>query len=144
MPRCYFLSVCSGSSVDQQSNNVTLFNLVEQINVPPGAPPPPRGLVPLEIHAYFHVSQMEIGHDFEMRFIMVASTGLETPTDAFTHRAVTPRYRTRTFGLPFPPVAGHYDLFIDCRPAGNEGWKREAVTWPVAIVEESAQPQAVH
>jgi hypothetical protein len=144
MPRCYFLSVASGSSVDQQSNNVTLFNLVEQINVPPGAPPPPRGLVPLEIHAYFHVAQTEIGKDFELRFVMVASTGLETPTDAYTHRAVTPRYRTRTCGLPFPPVAGHYELVVDCRPAGNEGWRREAVTWPVAIIEESPQKQAVH
>src|SRR4051794_22976315 len=108
MPRCYFLGLCSGSSVDQQSNNVTLFNIVEQINVPTGAPPPPRGLVPLEIHAYFRVGQEEIGRDFEMRFVMVASTGLETHTDVFTHRPVTPRYRTRTFGLPFPPVAGMY------------------------------------
>ena len=102
MPHCYLLLSCSGSSVDQHSNNVTLFNLVEQINVPPGAPPPPRGLVPVEIHAYFHVGQHEFARDFEVRFVMVASTGLETTSDTFTHRAVTPRYRTRTFGLPFP------------------------------------------
>ena len=108
MPRCYFLTVCGGSSVDQHSNNVTLFNLVEQINVPPGAPPPPHGLVPLEIHAYFHVGQEELGRDFEVRFVMTAATGLETPTDAFVHRAVTPRFRTRTLGLPFPPVAVPY------------------------------------
>lgn len=144
MPRCYFLTVCSGSSVDQHSNNVTLFNLVEQINVPPGAPPPPQGLIPLEIHAYFQLAQTELGRDFELRFVMVASTGLETPTDAFTHRAVTPRFRTRTFGLPFPPVAGHYELCVDTRPAGTEGWRREAITWPVAIVEDVARPQAVH
>ncbi len=144
MPRCYLLTVCSGSAVDQHSNNVTLFNLVEQINVPPGAPPPPRGLVPVEIHAYFHVGQTELGRDFDVRFVMVASTGLETPTDAFTHRVVTPRYRTRTLGLPFPPVAGHYDLRVDCRAAGEEGWRREPLAWPVAIVEESANPPAVH
>jgi hypothetical protein len=144
MPRSYFLTVCSGSAVDQLSNNVTLFNLVEQINVPAGAPPPPRGLVPVEIHAYFHLGQAELGRDFEVRFVMVASTGLETPTDPFKHRSVTPRYRTRTFGLPFPPVAGHYDLRVDCRLAGEEGWRREAIAWPIAIVEESAQPAAVH
>jgi hypothetical protein len=144
MPRCYFLTVCSGSSVDQHSNNVTLFNLVEQINVPPGAPPPPQGLVPLEIHAYFQLAQTEIGRDFEIRFVMVAATGLETPTDAFTHRAVTPRFRTRTYGLPFPPVAGHYELHVDSRSAGTDGWRREAITWPVSIVEDAARPQAVH
>jgi hypothetical protein len=144
MPRSYFLTVCSGSAVDQLSNNVTLFNLVEQINVPAGAPPPPHGLVPVEIHAYFHVGQAELGKDFEVRFVMVASTGLETPTDPFKHRSVTPRYRTRTFGLPFPPVAGHYELRVDCRLTGEDGWRREAVAWPIAIVEESAQPPAVH
>ena len=144
MPRCYLLLSCSGSAVDQHSNNVTLFNLVEQINVPPGAPPPPRGLVPVEVHAYFHVGQNELSRDFEIRFVMVASTGLETPTDAFTHRAVTPRYRTRTFGLPFPPVAGHYELRLDWRYVGEESFRREAPAWPITIVEESPQPHAVH
>lgn len=144
MPTCYLLLSCSGSVVDQHTNNVTLFNLVEQINVPPGAPPPPRNLVPVEVHAYFHVAQAEFGRDFEIRFVMVAVTGLETPTDAFTHRAVTPRYRTRTFGLPFPPVAGKYDLRVDVRMVGDESWRRETVAWPIVIVEESAQPRAVH
>ncbi len=144
MPRCYFLTVCSASAVDQQSNNVTLFNLVEQLNVPPGAPPPPQGLVPLELHAYFHISQIEIARDFEVRFVMVASTGLETPTDAFAHKSVTPRYRTRTLGLPFPPVAGQYELRVDWRYVGQEGWHREPFAWPIAIVEASAQPPAVH
>jgi hypothetical protein len=141
MPRCYFLSVCGGSSVDQHSNNVTLFNLVEQINVPQGAPPPPRGLVPLEMHAYFELAQNEMAQDFEIRFVMVAQTGLETPTDSFVHRSVTPRYRTRTFGLPFPPVAGHYQLRVDVRYLGEERWRREAIAWPVGIV-EAAEPKA--
>ena len=145
MPRCYFLSVCGGSSVDQHSNNVTLFNLVEQINVPPGAPPPPQGLVPLEIHAYLQVAQGEMGRDFEIRFVLVAPTGLETPTDTFVHRAVTPRYRIRSFGLPFPPVTGHYDLRSDWRFPGEEGWRREPLAWPVSIVEAAPPRQeAVH
>lgn len=145
MPRCYFLSLCSGSSVDQHTNNITLFNLVEQINVPPGAPPPPQGLVPLEIHAYFEVSQADMGQDFEVRFVMVAQTGLETPSEAFRHRSVTPRYRTRTFGLPFPPVSGVYDLRIDIRPSGAEGWQRASIAWPISIVEASGRPSsAIH
>ncbi|HEX4337165.1 MAG TPA: hypothetical protein VH062_14705 [Polyangiaceae bacterium] len=145
MPRCYLLASCSGSSVDQQSNNVTLFNLVEQINVAPGAPPPPRGLVPVEVHAYFHVAQHEFGRDFEVRFVMVAQSGLETPTDTFTHRAMTPRFRTRTFGLPFPPVSGHYELRVDVRLAGEESFRREPITWPITIVETSPpETRAVH
>ena len=144
MPRCYFLAVAGGSSVDQQSNNVTLFNLVEQINVPPGAPPPPQGIVPLEIHAYFHVTQEESGRDFEVRFVMLATTGLETPTDPFRYRAVTPRFRTRTLGLPFPPVSGQYELKVETRVVGEEFYRREPLAWPVAIVEHVPRPEAVH
>jgi hypothetical protein len=145
MPHCYFLAVTSGSSVDQHSNNVSLWNLIEQINVPQGAPPPPQGIVPVEIHAYFELSPMEVGRDLEVRFVMVAATGLESPTDAFAHRPITPRYRTRTFGLPFPPVAGQYGLRVDWRYAGEDGWHREQMAWPVAIVEATPPPaSAVH
>lgn len=144
MPRCYFLSVCSGSSVDQHSNNVTLFNVVEQINVPPGAPPPPQGIVPLEMHAYLQLSSMELGREIEVRFVLVASTGLETPTDAFVHRPITPRFRMRTFGLPFPPVTGQYDVRLDWRYRGEEGWHRDPMSWPIAFVEAAPRPDAVH
>jgi hypothetical protein len=130
--------------VDQQSNNVSLFNLVEQLNVPPGAPPPPGGLVPLEIHAYFALSAEETGRPFEVRFALIAPSGLETFSEVFSHRAVTPRYRTRTLGLPFPPVMGHYELRVDWRPAGQPGWTREPSGWPVAIVEATPTERVTH
>ena len=58
---------------------------------------------------------------------------------------MTPRYRTRTFGLPFPPVAGSYQLRIDLRYLGEEGWRREPIAWPIGIVEATPpQGQAVH
>jgi hypothetical protein len=144
VPHCYLLAICSGSSADQQTNNATLFNLVEQINVPPGAPPPPRGLIPLEMHAYLQLDGSELERSFEMRFVMVASTGLETPTDSFTHRSATPRYRTRTVGLPFPPVTGSYDLRVDFRFAGEQGWRRDPARWPINIMEVVATPRITH
>lgn len=144
MPRCYLLTVCSGSSVDQQSNNATLFNLVEQLNVPPGAPPPPRGLVPLEVHAYFQLAPEEIHRPFDVRFVMVASTGLETVGEAFPHKSPSPRFRTRTVGLPFPPVAGSYQLRVDFRLHGEEGWRRDPILWPIAIVEIESTPMVTH
>jgi hypothetical protein len=144
MPRCYHLSVCAGSSLDQHSNNITLFNLVEQINIPPGAPPPPAGLVPLEIHAYFVLASIEIGQPFEVRFAIIARSGLETLSEVFSHRAVTPRFRTRTLGLPLPPVVGEYELRIDWRHAHTASWTREQVFWPLVLVEASAQPQIKH
>jgi hypothetical protein len=144
VPKCYMLTIASGSSLDQYSNNVTLFNVVEQLNVPPGAPPPQGGVVPLEIHAYFQLLPHEVNQPFDVRFAMVAHSGLETFSDAFSHRSVTPRYRTRTVGLPFPPVTGQYELRVDWREAGTEGWHREPVAWPVVIVEASPRPAVTH
>lgn len=143
MPKCYLLAVAAGSSLDQHSNNVTLFNLVEQLNVPPGAPPPPGGVVPLEIHAYFMVAPHEMQQSFDVRFVMVAASGLETMSDVFTHRSVTPRFRTRTAGLPFPPVVGAYELRVDVRMTGGS-WSRDAALWPIAIVEATPRTELTH
>ncbi|MCA9599873.1 MAG: hypothetical protein KC776_41490 [Myxococcales bacterium] len=144
MPRCYLLALCSGSSLDQQSNNVTLFNLVEQLNVPPNAPPPPGGVLPLEIHAYFSLTAEELNQPFEVRFAVVSESGLELYTDPFRHRSVTPRYRTRTLGLPFPAVFGMYEVRIDMRPEGTGEWQRASIAWPLTVIEASQKPQLTH
>jgi hypothetical protein len=139
MPACYLLSVCTGSSLDQQSHNISLFNLVEQINVPPGVEPPPERKIPLEVHCYFRLNAQEIGKEVELRFALVGTSGLETFTDPVTHRAPSPRFRTRTLGVPFPPVLGHYELRVDFRTDGSD-WKRDPISWPLSIQE--ARPHA--
>jgi hypothetical protein len=144
MPRCYLLTVAAGSALDQHSNNVSLFNVVEQINVPAGAQPPPRGIIPLELHAYWQLASREINQPFDMRFVMLADSGLETPSEIYTHKPATPRFRTRTLGLPAPPVVGHYELRVDWRESGTEGWSRESAAWPIAIVELRPQSAMVH
>lgn len=144
MPQCYLLGISAGSSLDQQSNNVSLFNLVEQVNVPPGAPPPPNNLLPLELHAYFRLSPEEIGKTIEMRFALVATSGLETLSEIVRHSCVTPRYRTRTLGLPFPPVVGHYELRVDFRSAPQAPWTRDPLAWPISFVELENKPRVTH
>ena len=144
MPRCYLLAVCSGASLDQQSNNVTLFNLVEQVNLPANAPAPPRSIIPLEIHAYFQLTPSEMNNPFEIRFVLRASTGLETLTDPTTHRSVTPRFRTRSIGLPLPPVLGQYELRVDWREQGSERWERDPAAWPLSLVEAQQRPAVTH
>ncbi len=144
VPNCYFLSVCSGSAVDQQSNNVSLFNLVEQVNVPPNAPAPPRGLIPLEIHAYWRLLPDEVGEEFETRFVMEATTGLETPSPTFRHRPSVARFRTRVMGVPFPPVLGSYTLHVDWRSSEAHEWQRTSASWPMNLRELERRPQTTH
>lgn len=143
VPSCYFLTVCAASSVDQHSHNVSLFNLVEQINVPPGAPAPPNGAIPIEMHAYWRLAS-ESGEDFHVRFVLVAESGLETPSATFHYRATGARFRTRTVGLPYPPVLGAYTLRIDWRSDDEQAWQREAVSWPVHLTEIERRPRVTH
>jgi hypothetical protein len=138
------LTVTSGSSLDQHSNNVSLFNLIEQLNIPANAAPPPRGVIPLELHAYFVLRPAEVGTDFYVRFSLVAETGLETYSQVFKHRSVTSRYRTRTLGLPLPPVVGQYELRVDVRLTENAEWERLSASWPVIITELNPKPKVTH
>jgi hypothetical protein len=145
MARCYFLCASRGSSLDQQSNNVSLFNLIEQVNVPPGMAVPRGSVIPVEVHAYFQLAAEEINRQFELRLVLHADTGLETLSEALRHRSSTPRLRIRIMGVPFPPVAGAYTLRIDFRLLGDEGvWQRQNVSWPIALVETDPRPRVTH
>jgi hypothetical protein len=145
LAHCYLLCVSSGSAIDRHSNNVSLFGLVEQINVPAGAPPPPRGLIPVEVHAYFQIAGTELNREFELRYALCAETGLETLSEVFRHRATASRFRVRTLGLPYPPVAGQYQLQVDFRLSGDDAaWQRQPAAWPIALHELERRPRVTH
>lgn len=144
VPHCYLLTVCSGSSVDQHSNNPSLFNLVEHISMAPNTPPPPKGLIPLEVHAYWKLDAAELEVDFYVRLVMVASTGLETPGPTFKHRSTASRFRTRTLGLPFPPVPGEYRLFVDWTFDQEGQWRRQGSFWPLSLRIIENKPVVTH
>jgi hypothetical protein len=144
LAHCYLLCVSSGSAIDRHSNNVSLFSLVEQINVPARAAAPPRGVIPVEVHAYFQLGVTELNREFEMRFALCAETGLETLSEVFRHRVTAPRFRVRTLGLPYPPVVGQYRLQVDFRMTGEDRWQRQAAVWPIALHEIDTRPKVTH
>jgi hypothetical protein len=144
MPKCYFLALCVGSSLDQQSNNVTLFNVVEQVNLPGNIEPPPNAFLPLEVHAYFTLDPSELQQTFEMRIALVAPTGLEMLTDPTQHRSSTLRYRTRSLGLPAPVIAGNYEIRVDVRPPGGTAFTRDRLAWPLTVTRVEPRPSVVH
>lgn len=144
MPKCYMLAVGSGSSVDQHSNNITLFNLVEQLNFPRQSWPPPGALLPLEMHAYLSFEAFELNQKFELRFVLAGDNGLETPTNVFSHRSTTARYRTRTFGLPAPPGPGSYELRVEFRGNSDAPWQRDPMSWPLIVAVTEPRPTVTH
>lgn len=139
------LCVCAGSSVDQQSNNVSLFSLVERINVPAMVTPPGNGAIPVEAHTYWKFDAKEMQRELHVRYVMVnLDTRLETSSDTLKHRAVTTRMRSRLGGIPFPPVAGNYELRVDWRWDEQDDWTRTEQAWPLAISEGQPQPRVTH
>lgn len=136
--------MCASSSVDQHTNNVSLFNLVEHVSLRPGVAPPPSGVIPVEMHAYWHCD--ETGEaEFEVRFVMSAvSTGLESSSPSQKYRPIGGRVRSRTLGLPLPPVLGSYLLRVDWRAREDEPWRREALSWPIKLQLLERRPRVTH
>ena len=119
MPHCYLLAISGGSSLDQHSNNITLFNLVEQLNFPKHAPPAPGTLLPLEVHAHFELDGSELNQRFEVRYVLVAESGLESPTETFTHRSATLRSSVRAWASSGASPNASTNLAF--RSAGSSG-----------------------
>ncbi len=140
--------MAGGSSVDRHSNNASLFGLIEQVNVRPDAPPPRGGILPVEVHAYFQLSQVEQAADFQLRLVLAAETGLETVGEPMRGRATGGRFRVRTIGLPYPPVLGEYTLHVEFRSISAElseaPWQRQAVAWPIAFRQLEPRPRVTH
>lgn len=140
VPRCYFLSACVGSSVDHRTHNATLFQLVEQVTLPAEAFRPGTA-IPLEVHAYFDLSEADREQGFEMRFCLVGeSSGLETYTEPVRHAPTTSRLRTRTMGLPMPPMSDSYALHVEFRVGQRGRWERDPASWPVRIAARTEAP----
>jgi hypothetical protein len=144
VPSCYLLTVCSGSTVDRHTNNASLFNLVERVSIARDHNIPPGGAIPLEVHAYWNLSPADLERDLQMRWVMVAETGLETSSPTLRHRPKGRRFKTRTVGVPLPPVAGNYVLHVDSRRDDDDAWDRQPVSWPLSIVEAAGRPRVTH
>jgi hypothetical protein len=57
---------------------------------------------------------------------------------------VTARFRTRTLGVPFPPVFGEYQLLVDHRAGAEADWQRSNIRWPVSIRLAEPKPATTH
>ncbi len=93
--------------------------------------------LPLEVHAYWHLSPEEYGKEYEWRLVFVTEDGSTATKETFPLKSDNPRYRVRVHGFPVLRL-GKSMLKVEWRPAGGKTWKRCAAFWPV-IVEFSAK-----
>jgi hypothetical protein len=130
MPRAYLLAVSSGSSVDRDTANVSLFHLIEQVELPEL---PPNLRLQLELHAYWEVAPDELGAELECRFLLTRDgRPAGEPSPPIRFRPDAPRVHARAIGLPVPGLGAHR-LGIEWRRKGDEPWIREPAQWPITF-----------
>lgn len=130
MPKCICLITCQGASLDQATQNWTLFSTVEQVSTPfLGVPHP------LETITFWHVPDAELNKKFKLRLVLETENGnqraAETPELEFV--AGARRHRLRILGFPFPATPGHYVAKVEWRSAESATWQKEAAEWRVEI-----------
>ncbi len=144
MPSCYLIALCSGASLDQHSNNISLFNLVEQINLPVETSTAAHRSIPLEVHSYLRLAPDELNQVFEFRYVLVSEDGLDAYSEPVTHQIKTARYRMRSVGLPMPVSTGEFTLQLEYRAKGQEDFLRDSLSWPVHFRRDEKPPSITH
>ncbi len=132
MLRCYLLALCSGSSLDKNTNNASLFNIVEHLHVPPMLL---GQVIGVELHCYYFVSDDVAKHSkFEMRLIRTGTDGKDDVGGLLPFSiGEGKRARVSTQALRLPVAFDTYTLRIEWRMQGTEAWTEDPLRWPLIV-----------
>ena len=136
MPECYLLAISSGSSLDNDTNNWSLFKLVEQVGVPHTP-----GILPLEIHTYWLFEPEEYKINFDIRLVLVNREGGRLESKSIVLSSQTPQHRVRITGLPIDGF-GFHKLRVEWRKQDADQWEQCPIFWPLRVeqLHEKQQP----
>jgi hypothetical protein len=144
MIRHVWTVACIHAVVDQESNLLSLLDVIEQINI--SGPPAPNGAVglTLDLTTLWVREDPEVPEQGHARITFVSPSGaglksILTNVDLSEHERL--RSRVRFVGLPAPEV-GRYTFRVDFANEGTEEWN-EVASIPIRIVfVEHAEPSA--
>lgn len=139
MIRCYLIAMCRWSSIDEETRTLSLFNIVEDMQVAPFAP---RAIVQVELHTHFICDPGDVGTELEVRHVWTSENGEETVgqrPNTFTMSGK--KVRVRGLSISLPNSVGQHTLSVEWRRVGSdEMWHRSEVSWPVGIQEVAVPP----
>ena len=144
MIRCYLVAVCTGSSRDTDTQNMTLFNLIERCEVYEWSKEVHGEFLPFEIHAYFFAAPSDETQVAEVRVVQVSTDGSEAE-NASPPAMVTfdkPHMRAILKGLPYNGIPGSYDVRAEWRASADQPWTHSTTSWPLEIVAVSRPSDA--
>lgn len=128
MPTAYLVAVAEGSSLDRDTGNLTLFKLLEQLQVVPEARFP--AVVPYEVHSCWEFADAERGQTYEAR--MVTDGAFRMASEPISFRAEKSRMRLRMSGLGLPSL-GQVRVTVEIRPGGGSTWLSSGISWPLLV-----------
>jgi len=118
--------LCGRSTTDRDSNNISLFEILEQINLLGPVPEPSaKAALPMQFEVVSLWSRANLGEPEESsgRIKMIAPNGTVTLTHEFPVALTeNPRIRTQMRSIGFPLLgAGRYTFTVEIRRA-NDTW----------------------
>jgi hypothetical protein len=136
--------VCGRSSTDRETNNLSLFDVIEQLNVLGPLPDAGAGAaipVPFELVSLWSRAQAAEGEESTGRAKLIAPSGAEAFVQEFPiNLTANQRMRTQLRSIGFPLLGvGRYTFTVEIRRA-DQVWETVARI-PVQL-ESVAQPPA--
>ncbi len=132
----YWIVGCRRVVIDGDSNNLSLFDVIEQITIPaPAACVQLPVTIPMEMTTVGLWERDENDPDYEGAIVLIGPDGHEISRgeQALTFEGKS-RLRTRTGFAGFPLTGpGRYFIVSMSRPAGTEQWAEQCRT-PITII----------
>jgi hypothetical protein len=131
MIRGYLIALCSGSALDVNTKNFTLFNLIENLSLPAEAL---GQTLPFEFHFYCRIDPADRGAEFEMRVVRVDEKGATDPGEPLPVRTGDRgHFRLRVTAFRLPRAFGQHLLRVEWRKKGEERWTADPIEWPLSV-----------
>ena len=131
MPQHVFTVIARGHAVDAQTNQLTLFGVIETV----GAPSAPVRLPEISIVTLWSRNEDETGIEFVQRTRLLDPSGNQEQCFETNFRLDRPRMRiiAQLTGVRFES-SGTYHIEIGCRAAdGVETWPEPSAMYPIVV-----------
>lgn len=131
--------LCSRAVFDKDTNNVSLQNVIERLNIQ--AEPIENGVIPIPLHlvSMWTRSDLSVGSKAKVKITLYSPSGhrMETKGDEViveVNTQKTENFRSRVLLNGFPSnESGRYWFYVDIQQEDSDEWDRAAEI-PVTVV----------
>lgn len=130
---CYLVAVARLSTIDRATNTISVFHLVEQVQV---SEVPAE--LPLEVHTYWAFEPADLNVEHEFRIVFIGPDGVESLSETLPLTSSVARFRMIGQGVR-APAFGACAVTVVWRRGGGADWTRAPIRWPLIVQREPNQ-----